>query len=146
MLIFDPNLKIPVLTGKKLFKYWRKNIPVKYLPKRGYLLAKNLKWVSDQFENQHAIKFCSEKTLKITFWSGPNSFGKWNLKIQIFDVIFSSSKYLMCCFEASVQLIPKSYSHPSCSLLELQLILVQISLPHLAMFNWSPNIHQKWNY
>ena len=70
--------------------------------------------------------------------------GIW--KIQIFDVIFSSSRYLMWCFEASVQLIPKSYSHPSCSLLELQLILVQIGLPHLAIFNWSPNIYQKWNW
>ena len=34
----------------------------------------------------------------------------------------------MCCFEASVQLVPKSYSNPDCRLLELQLIQVQIGL------------------
>ena len=33
-------------------------------------------------------------------------------------------KYLMCCFEASVQLVHKFYSHPSCSLLELKLGLL----------------------
>ena len=37
MLIFYPNLKIPFLTGKKLFKYWRKNISIRYLPKMRYL-------------------------------------------------------------------------------------------------------------
>ena len=58
MLIFHKNLKIPVLTGKQLFKYLRKNIPVTYLPKMGYLLAKNLKGVSDHLEIWHTKRFC----------------------------------------------------------------------------------------
>ena len=67
-------------------------------------------------------------------------------KYKYFTWFFHRLKYLMCCFEASVQLVPKSYSHLSCSLLELQLILQQIGLLNLAMFNWSPNIYQKWNW
>ena len=43
LLNFDPNLIFPVLTDKQLFKYWRTNIPITYLPKMGYLLAKHCK-------------------------------------------------------------------------------------------------------
>ena len=39
-------------------------------------------------------------------------------------------KYLMCCFAASVQLVPKSYSHPPFSLLRLKLITVHCSVNH----------------
>ena len=67
-------------------------------------------------------------------------------KYKYFTWFFHRLKYLMCCFEASVQLVPKSYSHLSCGRLELQLILQQIGLLNLAMFNWSPNIYQKWNW
>ena len=41
---FDPKLIIPVLTGEQLFKYWRKNICITYLPKMWYLLAKTCSW------------------------------------------------------------------------------------------------------
>ena len=58
MLIFDQNLKIPVLTVKHLFKYWRKNIFVTNLPKMEYLLAKNLKGVSDHLGIWHVKRFC----------------------------------------------------------------------------------------
>ena len=52
----------------------------------------------------------------------------------------------MYSFEASVQLVPKFYSHPSCSLLAFELILLSILLLQLAVFNLSPNIYQKWNW
>ena len=62
----------------------------------------------------------------------------------------------MCCFEASVQLVPKSYFHPACRQLELQLILVQISLRifgHPNMGTFGQNCRkcpysgaQKWDF
>ena len=93
------------------------------------------------------ILWCSEKNLKIPFWSQAPFIVKMEFeKYKYFTWFFHRLKYLMCCFEASVQLVPKSYSHLSCGLLELQLILLQIGLLHLAMFNWSPKIYQKWNW
>ena len=91
---------IPVLTGKELLKYWRKNIPVIYLPKIGYLLAKNLKGVSDHFEIWRALRFCGalKKPENNVLAPGPlhceNRF--WNMKI--FAFFFSLSKYLELCF------------------------------------------------
>ena len=87
------------------------------------------------------------KNLKIPFWSQAQFIVKMEFeKYKYFTWFFHRLKYLMCCFEASVQLVPKSYSHPACRLLELQLIQVQIGLLQLVMFNWSPNIYQKWNW
>ena len=59
---------------------------------------------------------------------------------------FLRLKYLMCFFRASVQLGLRFYSHLSCSLLQLQLILLQIPHLQLTAFNSYPNIYQKWNW
>ena len=148
MLNSDPNLIIPVLTGKELLEYWWKNILVIYLPKMGYLLAKNLKGVSDHFEIWRALKFCGalKKKLKITFWPEAPFIVKMDFQIWRNLHFFPRFKYFELCFYASVQLVPEIYSHPSCSLLELKLILMWIILLQLAVFNWSPNIYQKWNW
>ena len=66
LLNFDPNLIISVLTGEQLFKYWRKNICIRYLPKMWYLLAKNLLLVSDKLQIRHTSKlpYAEKKTSK----------------------------------------------------------------------------------
>ena len=69
MLIFYQNLKILVLTGKQLFKYWRKNIPITYLQKMGYLLAKNLNGVSYKLQILHTTKL--PRALKKTYIADP---------------------------------------------------------------------------
>ena len=56
MLNFDPNLIIPVLTGEKLDKILRKNIPITYLSKMRQLLAKNLLLVSVKLQIRHTDK------------------------------------------------------------------------------------------
>ena len=63
---FDPKLIIPVLTGEQLFKYWRKNICITYLPKMWYLLAKNLLLVSVKLKIWHTDKLphAEKKTSK----------------------------------------------------------------------------------
>ena len=109
---FDPNLINPVLTGNKLLKCWRKNITVKYLPKIGYLLA-----------TKNNLKFGMQSNFAV-IWKKPQSYflvpdpvycQNWIRKTQIFYDFFLPLQYLICCFEAGVQLITKSYSHLSCS-------------------------------
>ena len=93
------------------------------------------------------ILWCSEKNLKITFWSLTPFIVKMEFeKYKYFTWIFLRLKYLMCFFQASVQLVPRFYSHLSCSLLQLQLILLQIPNLQLTAFNSYPNIYQKWNW
>ena len=85
------------------------------------------------------------KNLKITFWSlfiVKMEFEKY----KYFMWFFLRLKYLMCSFQASAQLVPRFYSHLSCSLLQLQLILLQIPNLQLTAFNSYPNIYQKWNW
>ena len=66
MLNFDPNLIIPVMTGEKLDKIFRKNIPITYLSKMRQLLAKNLFLVSVKLQFQHTSKLpnAEKKTSK----------------------------------------------------------------------------------
>ena len=91
---------IPVLTGKELLKYWRKNIPVIYLPKIGYLLAKNLKGVSGHFEIWRALRFCGplKKPENSVLVPGPVHCENWFWNMKIFAFFFSLSKYLELCF------------------------------------------------
>ena len=56
MLNLDPNLIIPVVTGEKLDKILRKNIPITYLSKMRQLLAKNLLLVSVKLQIRHTDK------------------------------------------------------------------------------------------
>ena len=44
----------------------------------------------------------------------------------------------MCCFETSVQLVPKFYSHLSCSLLELKVIPGLLKVPGLKYDDMVP--------
>ena len=79
---------------------------------------------------------CSKRNLKITFFSQAlfivQIFSKYFPNIFICQIII---KYLEPVFTDHIQLVPQSSSHPSCSLLELQLILLKIVLLHMAMFN-----------
>ena len=115
MLNFVPNMIIPVLTGEKLFKYWRKNIPVTYLSKMGYLLAKNLLLVSDKLQIRHTSKlpYAEKKPQNNFFIRGQEHCenGMWN--IQIFFTFFHNLKIFDVRFEASVQLVP-TISFTSC--------------------------------
>ena len=82
------------------------------------------------------IFLCSTKNLKITFFSrapfNVQIFQKYFTNIFICQIII---KYLEPVFTDHIQLVPQSFSHPSCSLLESQLILLQILLLHMAVFN-----------
>ena len=91
----------------------------------GYVLAKKLKGVSDQFEIWHAIKFCGalKNPQNNIFGPRPPSMCKYFSNTFIPQII---KKKLKPVFRVLIQLVPKSYSPPSCSLLELQLILLQI--------------------
>ena len=99
---------IPVLTGEKLFKYWRKNIPVTYLSKMSYLLLKNLFLVSVKLQIQHTSKLpYAEKKPQNNFFNWGQEHcenGIWN--IQIFFTFFHNLKIFDVRFEASVQLVP----------------------------------------
>ena len=57
-LNFVPNFKISVLTGKKLYKIWGKNIFFEYLSKMCHLKAKNLLLVSGKPQILHRRKLC----------------------------------------------------------------------------------------
>ena len=72
LLNFDPILKIPLPAGQKLSKDSGENIPIKYLLKMWYWLAKNLLRVSAKLEILHTSKLmCAEKKhLKMIFWQG----------------------------------------------------------------------------
>ena len=91
---FDPKLIIPVLTGEQLFKYWRKNICITYLPKMWYLLAKTCSWC------QWNLKFGTQTNYLMPRKKPQNNFVHWGQhhcenaiwNLQIFSVIFSSSK------------------------------------------------------
>ena len=87
-----------------------------------------------------------KKHLKIIFFTVQPFIVKMQFEIcKYFPLFFLPLTYLMCCFEASVQLVPKFYSHPSCSLFELKLGLLSILILHKTVFNSYPNIIQKWN-
>ena len=59
---FDQNMIIPALTGEKLDKISRKNIPITYLSKIRQLLVKNLFLVSDKLQIRHTSRLpCAEK-------------------------------------------------------------------------------------
>ena len=98
MLIFYQNMKIPVLTGRPLFKYLRKNIPIAYLLKMGYLLAKKPKRVSDQFEILHTTKLsCAQKKPQNNFLvPDPVHCENRILRIQIVYLIFFFVKNIWC--------------------------------------------------
>ena len=88
-----------------------------------------------------------KKYLKIIFFTVQPFIVKMQFEIcKYFPLFFLPLTYLMCCFEASVQLVPKFYSHPSCSLFELKLGLLSILILHKTVFNSYPNIIQKWNW
>ena len=59
------------------------------------------------------------KDLSFEAPGAPNVFGK----LQIFSVIFHRLKYFLRCFQTNFQLLLKFYSHLSCRLLELKLVL-----------------------
>ena len=66
LLNLDPNLKISIQSGKKLYKYCEKNDSLEYLSKMLYLLPKNLLWVSGNPEILHTTKLtrAQKKTSK----------------------------------------------------------------------------------
>ena len=108
MLNFDPILKIPLLAGQKLSKDSGKNIPVKYLWKMWYWLAKNLLGMSDQLEILHTSKLHhAEKKPQNNFlvWGAHHcENGIW--KIQIFCEFFSSSKIFDVRFQGKCSTRP----------------------------------------
>ena len=82
-----------------------------------------------------------KKHLKIIFFAVQPFIVKMQFKIYKYLLLFVRRlKYLMCCFAASVQLVPKFYSHPPCSLLELKLMIFRIIHLQLAVINLSRNI------
>ena len=124
LLNFDPNLIISVLTGEQLFKYWRKNICIRYLPKMWYLLAKKpVPGVSETSNSAHRqITSCREKNLKITFFTGVRNIVKMESEIYKYILFFFSSCKI---FDPVLRLVfnssPQFHSHPACRALELQL-------------------------
>ena len=57
MLNFDPNLIITVLTGEKLYKNLRKNIPITYLSKNVAFIGKNLFGASVELAHKQITSF-----------------------------------------------------------------------------------------
>ena len=91
---FYQNMIIPALTGEKLDKIWRKNIPITYLSKIRQLLAKNLLRVSEKLQIWHTGRLpYAEKKL---FSPGPATLRKWDLKYTNILYFFSSSKNICC--------------------------------------------------
>ena len=92
MLNFDQNMIIPALTGEKLDKIWRKNIPITYLSKIRQLLAK--KPVAG---TQADFFMLRKKPQNNFFLRGPQHCenGIWNIKIfaSIFDQLFISQNW-----------------------------------------------------
>ena len=110
MLNFDPNLKIPLLSGEKLYKNWRKNIAITNMSKMWHLLAKNMLLVSEKRKILYTCK--SPRAEKITpkylFSQGPATLWKWNVKLTNIHKIFA--KYFNTYNQflgLHIQLVPK---------------------------------------
>ena len=107
-LNFVPNLKISVLTGKKLYKIWGKNIFLNICQKCVIWRQKTCCWC------QRNLKFCTDANYVVLKKTPQNNFflwaeqhgqnGIWNL--EIFVEFFHRQKYLVCLSEACVQLVP----------------------------------------
>ena len=75
-----------------MYKYWMKNIPIPYLPKKMWSwLANNLLRVPDNLEIRHISKL-QKKHLKIFFGGGTHHCKNGFRNMQIFYVICSSWK------------------------------------------------------
>ena len=95
---FDQNMIIPALTGEKLDRIWRKNIPITYLSKMRQSLSKNLLLVSDKLQIRHTGKltYAKKENSNITFLSGARNIVKMGSEIsKYFSWFFQSAKYLM---------------------------------------------------
>ena len=126
----------------KTVKYW-----VYYLD----LSVKNLNGWSEKLETWHVETWDPvwKKARKQQFSPGSRSLWIWHLKIYkyfIYICITWISKDIWIRFSrAMFNWSPQFYSHPFCSLCELQLILWQILLLQKIVFNPYSNMNWKWN-
>ena len=89
---------IPALTGEKLNKISRKNIPITYLSKMRQLLAKNLFLVFVKLQIHHTSKLShgKKKPQNYFFSQGSGTLWKWDLKYTNMFYFFSSSQNIWC--------------------------------------------------
>ena len=111
-----------------------------------YKKPEGLDWETWNFSWRHK-RSVVKKHLKIIFYQRSPSLSKCNLKYENICLLDCSSPNIwavvyIIVFNSS----PQFYSHLSCSLLRLKLILLQILHLQLTVFNSYPNIYQKWNW
>ena len=115
------------------------------------LSVKNLNGWSEKLETWHVETWDPvwKKARKQQFSPGSRSLWIWHLKIYKYFInicITWISKDIWIRFSrAMFNWSPQFYSHPFCSLCELQLILWQILLLQKTVFNSYPNMNWKWN-
>ena len=133
---------------KNWTKFEGKIFPSHICPKWGSYLQKTCSWCLTNFKfGTQANYLMPRKNLKITFLSGARNIVKMGSEIyKYFLLFFIISKYLMFVLRPVFNSSPQFYSHLSCSLLRLKLILLQILHLQLTVFNSYPNIYQKWNW
>ena len=111
-----------------------------------YKKPEGLDWETWNFSWRHK-RSVIKKHLKIIFFSAQPFIVK--MQFEIWKYLASKKllpKYLRCRLHNRVQLVPKFNSHLSCSLLQLQLIPLDILHLQLTVFNSFPNIYKKWNW
>ena len=126
MLNFDPNLKIPLLSGEKIEG---KILPLQICKKCDIYWLKHVPGVLNYLK-------LKKNTSKYFFLSMARNIVKIECEIYKYSSnICQIISHLKPVFRTSHSARPPKNSHPSCSLSELQLILLLILHLQLTIFN-----------
>ena len=115
------------------FDPFRPNEDPQVLYMAGKLWISSLWWYKEKNIFLHPVE-------RMIFYDGPHRY------FPLYWEAVIISKYLMFVLRPVFNSSPQFYSHLSCSLLRLKLILLQIIHLQLTIFNSYPNIYQKWNW
>ena len=146
MLNFDPNLKIPLLADQKPPELCSKYIFIQNWSNICTHICKKT-WRAGRISLKFGV-VSNQVVLRKTL-ENKNFLRPALLCANIYQIFFShldTRKYLLLFFQESVQLVPSLFSHPSASLLELQLNRAIKNVCLLWMINSDQIYARKWNW